>query len=842
MKLLNTLLLLFVLQLGLNAQNKQSPLSIWFDAPARQTDTIPYRKGKTIDLWSGSSNGWCEALPTGNGRLGAMVFGGVDRERIQLNENSLWGGFRSDADNPEASNALPKIRSLIFEGKNDEATTLAEKCLMGRPLEIESYQSAGDLYLTSLTRDENYSNYIRSLDIDSAIASVGYLIGDRQYTREIFSSYPDQVTVIHISCNKPSGISQRIALYRERDAQTSSYMANGEGFLVQSGQVSSFDSVKKINRGLKFETKIKIQQTGGQLIASGGNVVVKNAQTLILYISSATNYQGQDPGNFNNETLARLRNKTYSQIRSDHIANYQSLFNRVKINLGSLQNPEQPLNKLMENAQKGEIHPYLSELVFQYGRYLLISSSRKGGMSNTLQGIWNQHNKAPWNSDYHTNINLQMNYWPAEVTNLAECHYPLFDLIDSVAVYGAKSARNTYNANGWMMHHLTNPFWRIAPADGTQGIWPMGGAWLCRHLWEHYQYSNDKAFLKQRAYPLMKSSAQFFLDFLVEIPQGMPYAGKLTTNPSHSPENAFEKPDGTQSMFTYGATMDIEIITDLFRNCMEAARVLGSKNQPFDEAFSRKLQEVLDRLVPVQVSKRTGKIQEWIEDYKEIELGHRHISHLYGLFPGEQITTSGTPELAVAAQKTLEARLKGNPNAAIEEAGNKYPSFGSYLNNNGGGNWQRAWLSALWSRLGNAEMAYDSHAKQITQILAPNLTGDRMMQLDGSFGITAAMSEMLVQSHEGFIHLLPALPVQWNNGSVEGLRTRGGFVLGLSWENGEVKSVNLQSSAGNTCRLKLKNPNIKGVFSLKGKRIPSVTEKGILTFDTKSNNEYIIKY
>lgn len=388
-----------------------------------------------------------------------------------------------------------------------------------------------------------------------------------------------------------------------------------------------------------------------------------------------------------------------------------------------------------------------------------------------------------------------------------------------------------------MVHHLTDVFWRTSPADGPHGIWPMGAAWLARHPWEHYQYSGDKVFLKNKAYPLMKGAAQFILDFLVEVPQGLPFAGRLVTNPSHSPENAFEKADGTQSQFTYGATMDLEIIHDLFTNCLQAIDILSASGKPVDSAFKKELQMALARLVPLQISSRTGKLQEWIEDYKEPELGHRHLSHMYALYPANQITKATTPEFAEAVTQAIEARLKGNPNAAVEEAKNRYKSWGSYLNGEGGGNWQRGWLTCLWARLGNGEKAYDSHYKQVAEVLRPNLLGDAVQQIDGNFGATAAIAEMLLQSHAGSVHLLPALPVEWKNGSVKGLRARGGFEINMAWKDGKVYQSTVVSSMGEVCRIKV-SQLIRKVRSATKNVSFTKNESGEITFQTKAGKSY----
>jgi alpha-L-fucosidase 2 len=790
-------------------------------------------------MWSGGQNGWNEALPIGNGRIGAMVFGGVSRERIQLNEESLWDGFKMDDDNPAAAGSLDQIRDLIFRGIVEEASLLAEKDMLGIPLKIRSYQSLGDFYIDMPLLTE-YDNYNRRLSLDSALTSVRFKSKGISYFREAFASHPDQAIIIKLGSDQKAKINAVFSLTREQDASSSISLEN-ENILIQNGQITAIDEKTGENKGIKFETRIKILNSGGEIRNLNNCISIKDADEVVLILVAATNYTGQDPGVLCDEYLNHIQNKTYDKLLADHIKDYKNLFDRVKINLGTDVPSELPTNILLEDLKGGIYRPYISELLYQFGRYLLISSSREGDLPANLQGLWCQHINAPWNSDYHTNINLEMNYWGAEVGNLAECHLPLFDLIDSVAVYGKTTAIHTYNAEGWTMHHLTDIFWRTSPADGIQGIWPMGGAWLCRHLWEHYEYSGDKEFLKNRAYPLMKGSAEFMLDFLVTVPKGLPFEGMLVTNPSHSPENAFEKADGTQSQFTYGATMDLEIIHDLFTNCIKAIDILSVEDSLFEAEFRAKLTNAMSHLVPIQISKKTGKLQEWIEDYKETELGHRHFSHLFAVFPGQQISRTLTPELADAAVLSIESRLKGNPNAAIDEANNKWGSYGSYLNGEGGGNWQRAWLTALWARLFNPEKAFESHLKH-AQLLNTNLTGDGVQQLDGSFGIVGSISEMLVQSHEGFINPLPALPVEWKNGFLKGVRVRGGFVLDFAWENGSVSSLKIISKKGNLVRLKLNGRGVESIKSENGKVPFANSGNDVIEFKSVSNRIYDVKY
>jgi len=819
--------------------NQQNPMLLWYKQPAPQKDSIPYGKDLTPNKW-GTINGWDYALPIGNGRLGAMIFGGVNHERIQLNEETLWGGFKVTGDNPKSGGSLNQIRKLLFDYKIEDATKLAEKTFLGIPGFLDSYQSLSDLYIDDINPKKNYSNYYRELNIDSAIAKVTFNADGKMFTREMFASHPNQVIVIKYSCNEPGGLNLQLSMNRERDAKTYS-IDNDNTTLIQSGQITAYDSIAKLNKGLKFQTQLKVLNSGGFLTSKDGLLTIKNAKEVIILVVAATNYYGENPAVLCNNYLKKVEGISYQKLKQNHVNDYAPLFSRTKIKLGNNKALDLPTDERIANATKGIYDTYLSELAYNFGKYILISSSRSGDLPANLQGLWCQHNVAPWNSDYHANINLQMNYWGAEVSNLPECHLPLFDLIDSVAIPGANTAKTSYNAGGWLMHHATDAFWRTSPVDGSVvGIWPFGGAWLTRHLWEHYLYTNDKKFLQSRAYPLMKGSAQFMLDFLVKMPKGLPFEGKWVTNPSHSPENAYQDADGVQSMFTYGATMDLQIIHDLFTNCMQAIDVINGKTGNFDLAFKAQMQKTLDNLVPLQISKKTGKIQEWIVDYKELELGHRHFSHLYAVFPGNQITVEKTPLLAKAAALTIDARLKGNPNAAVDEATNKYPSFDSYINGDGGGNWQRSWLTALWARLGDGEKAFDSHKKQFNNIIMPNLLGDGRVQVDGSMGLTGAVTEMLLQSHEGYIHILPALPTEWETGFITGIKARGGFAVDINWKDSKINTLKIKSDNGNLCNLKLHNSKVIKITSANKPVKFVVNKNNIVCFKTTKNKNYSI--
>lgn len=772
---------------------------------------------------------WEDALPIGNGRLGGMYFGNVAEDRLQINEDTYWTGGPYSTVKKGGYQHLPEIQRLLFEGKPVEAHRLFGRYLLGNPVEQQKYQSLGNLIL-DFGKGTTVTEYYRELDLYNAVTKIRYKQDGVTYTREIFASWPAQAIVMRISADQPGKISFNAQLQGVRNQTHSNYATDyfamdvlGSDGLQLTGKSADYLGVPG---KLHYTARLKSRNKGGRVYTKVNTLYVEQADEVVLVLAAATNFINYRDisGNASAKVDAAMQycsSRSYTQLQGEHIDDFRALFGRVRIQLPKTAQSALPTDERMAKVKEGP-DPALAALGYQFGRYIMISSSRPGTQASNLQGIWNNDQNPWWDSKYTTNINTEMNYWNVDAGNLSECAGPLFDLIREVSDQGRQVAKEHYGVEqGWVFHQNTD-IWRVAaPMDGSNwGAFTTGGAWLCTHIWEHFQYTSDTAFLRKN-YPLMKGAAQFFLKFLVKDP----HKGWLVTNPSTSPENApgspgngrfFDEMNGAYyegSQLCYGSTIDIQILSDLFRYTAAASELLHT-----DPEFRKQVLDTRSRLAPMQVGK-DGSLQEWVEDWPQTEKNHRHFSHLYGLYPGHVLSPVKTPELVEPMKQVLEQR------------------------GDGAAGWSRVWKMCAWARLQDGNRANRIFKGYIQDQCTKSFFGKcyAAMQVDAAFGLEAAVMEMLVQSHEGYIELLPALPDEWKEwGSLQGVVVRGGFVLNFVWAKGKLTGARILSKAGGTCRLKTAVPVH---VALDGQPVTvKANGNGCIEWDTRKGGTYSISF
>lgn len=752
---------------------------------------------------------WLASLPVGNGRLGATVFGRVYKETLIFNEESVWTRWPDDRHNPDSRGKLPEVRRLLLEGRFEEAQTLAELSMFGMPHRQASFQVLGDMTLLfGRHHEELVSDYRRALDLDDGIASVEYSLDEIGFRREVFASVPDDVIVLRFAADRPGSIDVGSHYYRRYDAFE---RLEGTDHVVGGGVAE---------RGTRFHSRARVLAEGGLTERLGDHISVRGADAVTIVVGAATDFRSDDPERACVAAIDAASAMSYDELRARHVESHRPTMRRVRIRLAEQVDPALealPTDARLERVKAGSDDPGLIELHFQFGRYLLLGSSRAGSLPANLQGIWNESYQPAWDSKFTININLQMNYWPAEVANLSECHDQLFDLIDRLRVTGAETAERHYGCRGFVAHHNTDLWADTAPLDNVLcGLWPAGAAWLAHHLWERYAFTLDEQFLRDRAYPGMKEAARFVLDFMVEDPA----TGELVFGPSVSPENHFLDENGLRTGLCMSPAGDTQIIVGLFQRVLLAAELLGC-----DEDFCAEVRGAIPRLPKMKVGAR-GQLQEWREDYDEWEPGHRHVSHLFAVYPDAQITPRATPELAAAARRSLELRISDASDRSI-------------------GGWSVAWLALLWARFAEGALAHEqlnnvlrkSTDISLLDLSPPGGTNPlTVFQIDGNLGAVAAVCEMLVQSHDG-IELLPALPPAWSSGSVSGLRLRGGFEIDIEWSAGTLRQAKLRSLAGAPCALRSAVPL---AISRDGADVATVETDGLITFESERCAVYLI--